>query len=100
MIIHSKIGEQGELIIHLVGNVDFNHYKEFTEAYQKFDQVFKKYIVDLSETKSIDNSALGMFLLLRDFAGGDSAEVSLMNPNPLVREFLETSKFNKIFNII
>lgn len=99
MPIHAKISDQDELIIQIQGNFDFNHYEEFTEGYQKFDQVFKKYTVDLSDTKTVDSSALGMFLLLRDFAGGDSSEVSLINPNPLVREALENSKFNKIFNI-
>ena len=99
MVIHSKIGDQDELIIQIQGNLDFNHYQAFTEGYQKFDQVFKKYTIDLSEVKTVDSSALGMFLLLRDFAGGDSSEVSLINPNPLVREILEGSKFNKLFNI-
>ncbi len=100
MTVHSKLGEQDELIIQLQGNFDFNQYNEFTESYQKFDQIFKKYTVDLAEVKMVDSSALGMFLLLRDFAGGDSSEVCLVSPNPLVREILETSKFNKLFNII
>lgn len=100
MAIHSKLGEQDELIIQIKGNFDFNQYNEFIESYQKYDQIFKKYTIDLAETKLVDASALGMFLILRDFAGGDSSEVCLVSPNPLVKEILEASKFNKIFNVI
>lgn len=100
MSAYSKLGEQEELIIQLQGNFDFNQYEEFTDSYQKYDHVFKKYIVDLSEVKAVDSSGLGMFLLLRDYAGGDSSEVSLVNPNPIIREVLETSNFKKLFSII
>lgn len=100
MIVHSRVGDQGELIISIEGNFDFNEYRSFTDEYQGFNQVFKKYVIDLSETKSVDNSALGMLLLLRDFAGGDASEVCLINPNPAVRELLDESNFNKFFNII
>lgn len=100
MSTYSRLGDQDELIIQIQGNLDFNQYEEFTNSYQKYDHVFKKYTVDLSEVKVVDSSGLGMFLLLRDFAGGDSSEVSLINPNPIVRDMLEASKFKKLFSII
>lgn len=100
MSTYSKLGEQDELIIQIQGNFDFNQYEEFTDSYRKYDHVFKKYTVDLSEVKVIDSSGLGMFLLLRDFAGGDASEVCLINPNPIIRDTLEISKFKKLFSII
>ena len=100
MTVHAKIGDNDELVIQIQGVFDFTQYQEFTDGYQKFDRIFKKYTVDLTETKTIDNSALGMFLLLRDFAGGDSSDISLLNPNALIKENLEASKFEKLFNII
>jgi len=40
-----------------------------------------------------------MLLLLRDHAGGDSAEVEIMNCNPDVKKILTISNFDQLFTI-
>ena len=45
------------------------------------------------------SSALGMLLLLRDHAGGDNAEVNLVNCNADVRKILTISNFEQLFSI-
>ena len=47
----------------------------------------------------MDSSALGMLLLLRDHAGGDNADIALMNISPDVRKILAISNFDKLFKI-
>ncbi len=47
----------------------------------------------------LDSSALGMLLLLRDHAGGDAAEVRIVNCNPDVRKILTISNFEQLFEI-
>ena len=40
-----------------------------------------------------------MLLLLRDYAGGDSAQILIVNCNPDVRKILSISNFEQLFKI-
>jgi anti-anti-sigma regulatory factor len=40
-----------------------------------------------------------MLLLLRDFAGGDSANIEFVNCRPEVKNIFEISNFQKLFTI-
>ena len=53
----------------------------------------------MKDTTYMDSSALGMLLLLRDHAGGDTAEVQVVNSNSDVRKILGISNFDKLFDI-
>ena len=56
-------------------------------------------MVDLKEATYVDSSALGMLLLLRDHAGGDSSEIRVINSNPDVLKIFNISNFDKLFDI-
>ena len=47
----------------------------------------------------LDSSALGMLLLLRDHAGGDTANIKIVNCNPDVKKILTISNFEQLFSI-
>jgi anti-anti-sigma regulatory factor len=47
----------------------------------------------------MDSSALGMLLLLRNHAGGDDADVAIVNAKPDIIKLLETCKFNELFKV-
>jgi anti-anti-sigma regulatory factor len=53
----------------------------------------------MKETTYLDRSALGMLLLLRDHAGGDTANIKIMNCNPDVKKILTISNFEQLFSI-
>ena len=59
----------------------------------------KEFTVDMRDATYLDSSALGMLLLLRDHAGGDAAEVRIVNCNPDVRKILTISNFEQLFEI-
>ncbi|MCY1442851.1 STAS-domain containing protein [compost metagenome] len=59
----------------------------------------KRYVVDLKGATYLDSSALGMLLLLRDHAGGDQAQISLIHCNADVRKILSISNFQQLFDI-
>ena len=44
-------------------------------------------------------AVLGMLLLLRDHAGGDEAEIQVVNSSSDVRKTFEISNFDKLFDI-
>ena len=57
----------------------------------------KRYVVDFSETTYIDSAAMGMLLLLRKQAGGDSANLVIINCSPELITIFRTSSFDKLF---
>lgn len=88
-----------ELTILIQGRFDFGAHQEFRNAYERVNSSPKSYVVDLKDTTYLDSSALGMLLLLRDHAGGDSAQIRLLNCNPDVRKILAISNFEQLFKI-
>lgn len=88
-----------ELTIVIQGRFDFGAHQEFRDAYERVNLSPKRYVVDLKSTTYLDSSALGMLLLLRDHAGGDDAQIRLLNCNPDVRKILAISNFEQLFQI-
>tara|TARA_B100001765_G_scaffold165589_1_gene108973 strand:- start:26 stop:331 length:306 start_codon:yes stop_codon:yes gene_type:complete len=87
------------LTINVKGRFDFGAHQEFRSAYERSGMTPRQYVVDLHETDYIDSSALGMLLLLRDHAGGDSADIRIVHCNPDVRKVLSISNFEQLFSI-
>ena len=85
-------------IVKLDGRFDFSIENDFRKAYEgvKPNHTF---ILDFSAVESIDSAALGMLLLLRDYAGGDSAKVELVSCCLEIKNILEISNFQKLFTI-
>ena len=88
-----------KLTIAIEGRFDFSAHKEFRKSYEDLEEVPSSYAIDMQQAEYIDSSALGMLLLLRDHAGGDSAEVEILNCNPDVKKILTISNFDQLFTI-
>ncbi len=100
MAIESTASQGGEeLTISIEGRFDFSAHQEFRDSYERIDREPCKYVVDLNRTTYLDSSALGMLLLLRDHAGGDAAEVKIVNCNRDVKKILTISNFEQLFSI-
>lgn len=100
MSIESVTSPSGEeLTISIEGRFDFSAHQEFRDCYEQADFEPTSYVVDLNRTTYLDSSALGMLLLLRDHAGGDNAEVKIVNCNRDVKKILTISNFEQLFTI-
>ncbi len=88
-----------ELTIKVTGRFDFSAHQDFRQTYEGAPADVRKYIIDMTDATYLDSSALGMLLLLRDHAGGDSADISIVNCNPDVRKILSISNFGQLFHI-
>jgi len=88
-----------ELTINIKGRFDFGSHQDFRDAYERVDGSPQAYKINLKETTYLDSSALGMLLLLRDHAGGDTAKVKLVNSSTDVKKILAISNFDKLFEI-
>ncbi len=87
MSINASASEDGRaLTINIEGRFDFSAHQDFRESYESSDGDPQEYCVDMKETTYLDSSALGMLLLLRDHAGGDTANIKIINCNPDVRK--------------
>lgn len=92
-------GDGRELVIRVKGRFDFSTHQDFRNAYEQLAQAPSSYVVDLHDATYLDSSALGMLLLLRDHAGGDSGRVRIVNCNADVRKILTISNFEQLFCI-
>jgi len=100
MAISSTVSENGETVtISIVGKFDFQLYDEFRSAYAETGGSTMNYVVDLSGTEYLDSSALGMLLLLREHAGGETSKIDITNASDEVRKVLDVANFGKLFNI-
>lgn len=100
MAIQTKRHEDGgTLTIKIEGRFDFSTHQAFRDAYENGDQEVSHYVIDMSDTTYLDSSALGMLLLLRDYAGGDAARIRIENCNNDVRRILTISNFEQLFSI-
>lgn len=100
MTILSNASPDGrELIIAVDGRFDFSAHQEFRKAYERAGLHPEKYRVDMRGATYLDSSALGMLLLLRDHAGGDDADVVIVNCNDDVKKILTVSNFDQLFTI-
>ncbi len=89
---------QDNLVLRISGRFDFSLHKEFRAAHDAAKGV-RCYILDLSEAVYMDSSALGMMLLLREWAHGEGAEVRIRTQAPIVRKILAMAHFEKLFTI-
>lgn len=100
MPVHTRRSDDGKtLIIAIEGRFDFSTHQAFRDAYEKDSEGVRHWVIDMSDTSYLDSSALGMLLLLRDFAGGDRADIRIENCNSDVRRILAISNFEQLFTI-
>ncbi|SOB74817.1 anti-anti-sigma factor [Marinobacter sp. LV10R510-11A] len=100
MPIETRSSHDGQtLIIKIEGRFDFSTHQTFRDAYEHGGKDVGGYVVDLSDATYLDSSALGMLLLLRDYAGGDNASIAIENCNNDVRKILTISNFEQLFTI-
>ena len=99
MSIEINRSEDGnDLIIKVNGKFDFSLHSEFRKSY-KDEEVSGIYYVDLEETDYLDSSALGMLLLLKEYAESSSSSVRIINAGPETKEILIIASFDKLFEI-
>ena len=98
-ITSSTSADGSELTISIDGRFDFSSHQEFRRAYEGLGVEPGRYIVDMAATSYLDSSALGMLLLLRDYAGGDSADIRITHCNDDVKKILSISNFEQLFKI-
>ena len=100
MGIDKQISNDGKTItIEIEERFDFSLHQSFRESYVGSEKPVNKFILDLSKTTYMDSSALGMILLLKDFAENISAEVVIAKPSETVYKILQIAQFHRLLSI-
>ena len=100
MAITSTSSADGQsLTIAINGRFDFSSHQDFRRAYEASSNKPAAYTIDMRGATYLDSSALGMLLLLRDYAGGDDSSISIVNANDDVKKILAISNFEQLFTI-
>jgi len=100
MGINTTIADSGnKIIITVAGKFDFQLYDEFRASYADTAGTGVEYVVDLSNTEYLDSSALGMLLLLREHAGGETSKIEITQASADVKKILDVANFGKLFDI-
>ncbi|HGY92621.1 MAG TPA: anti-sigma factor antagonist [Planctomycetes bacterium] len=95
----TEMAERNEVVIRVSGRLDFSRNTEFRAAYEGTAGEGTHYVLDLTGAQYLDSSALGMLLVFRNFAGGDSADIEIRVKDPNVRRILEIANFQELFQI-
>lgn len=77
---------------------DYSEQAEFRQAYESVPGN-QQFVIDFRDTRYLDSAALGMLLLLREYAGEEQANIALINCDDEVKNIFRISNFNKLFNI-
>ncbi len=100
MGVTTSVSEDGKKVsITVTGKFDFQLYDEFRAAYADTPGAGCEYDIDLSSTEYLDSSALGMLLLLREHAGGESSKITISKASAEVKKILDVANFGKLFTI-
>jgi len=95
----TKSKERNEITLDIQGDFTYLLHRDFRAAYRD-EQSDTTYVINLFKTEYMDSSALGMLLLLREFAGEESADIHLLNCSQEVRKVLSISNLDKMFSLV
>ena len=100
MSINMTASDEGNKVtIAVAGKFDFQLYDEFRASYADTAGSGVEYVVDLADTEYLDSSALGMLLLLREHAGGETSSIKITQATAEVRKILDVANFGKLFKL-
>ncbi|HET7592949.1 MAG TPA: STAS domain-containing protein [Rhodanobacteraceae bacterium] len=89
----------GERItLHISDRFDFSVHRGFHEACLARPRA-RSYLVDLEGVTSMDSSALGMLLLLREHAGGDDADIRILNAGRDLRNTFRVAGLDRLVTL-
>ena len=89
----------GERItLHLTDRFDFSVHRSFHDACLARPRA-RSYVIDLEGVTSMDSSALGMLLLLREHAGGDEADIRVINASTELRNTFRVAGLDRLLTV-
>jgi len=92
---YSGVDDTSTIII--TGRFDVTMDEDFFSCYENISA--KTIILDMSGTKYMDDSALGMLLVMRKRLGGDKIAIELRHCSAEVKKLLQKANYQWLFDI-
>ena len=83
------------ITLHVNDRFDFSVHRSFHEACLARPRA-RSYVIDLEGVTSMDSSALGMLLLLREHAGGEDADIRVVNAGDDLRNTFRVAGLDRV----
>ncbi|MBF0453973.1 MAG: STAS domain-containing protein [Magnetococcales bacterium] len=89
------------ITIRIQGEFGHEYRNDFQKIFtsQEGDPHGHHYRIDFKEIKYISSAGAGLLIRLRDYCGGEKANISLINVNDRTLKLLRILNFDKIFQI-
>lgn len=87
------------LTIKVDGTFDLSQQATFRSAYENDGKKHSRYVIDMRSADYMDSAAFGMLLVLRDYAGGDKADIAIVNANNDIKKSFKLLNFDRLFKI-
>lgn len=92
--------DDNTVTIKISGRFDFAVQNEFRDCYYNTSPGDKaKFIINMAGANYMDSSALGMLLMMREYLGGNAANISIINCSPDIKNILTVANFQSLFNM-
>lgn len=99
MSINMVKGNDNEITIVINGRFDFSINNEFRKILSEYNDGGERFSIDMGAVEDLDSAALGMLLLLREKAGGDTANIKIKKCRPDIIDMLKMANFQTLFDI-
>jgi anti-anti-sigma factor len=84
--------------LHIGERFDFSVHRSFRQACLARPRA-RRYVIDLEGVASMDSSALGMLLLLREHAGGDDADIRIVNASAELSNTFRVAGLDRVLTL-
>ncbi len=92
--------DDNTITIKISGRFDFAEQNEFRDCYYDISPGENtQFIIDMSGANYMDSSALGMLLMMREYLGGNTANISIINCSPDIKNILTVANFQSLFTM-
>lgn len=98
-ITHNENNQSQVVHINISGQFIFSCHRDFRQAYESYP-AGRAYDIDLSAVDYMDSSALGMLLMLKEYANVDASKIRLINASETIRKILDIASFGRLFTIV
>jgi anti-anti-sigma factor len=86
------------ITLHVSDRFDFSVHRGFHDACLARPRA-RSYVIDLEGVTCMDSSALGMLLLLREHAGGDEADIRVLNDSTELRNTFRVAGLDRLLTL-
>ncbi len=98
MSIDSELStDKKSLTITIDGDFDSSIAEEFKQAYEAHDEPLELFILNMHTIHYMDSTALGLLLVMREYAENNGIDIHIVNMNDVVLEIFRVLNFHKLF---